>query len=179
MLGIVGLPIPDETLLVLVGYLVMKGTLQAVPAFATALAGTIGGITVSYLLGRTGGVHLIRRYGTKLHITGNNVTLVRRWFDRIGKWTLLIGYFIPGLRHVIAIVAGASGLQTRSFAIFAYSGAFIWSSIFISIGYIVGREWRVLMEAIRGLQLTVVLIMAIAGVLYILLLKRMSRKHSR
>ena len=39
LLGIVGLPVPDETMLVFCGYLVFKGTLHPIPAFFTALAG--------------------------------------------------------------------------------------------------------------------------------------------
>jgi len=39
MLGIVGLPVPDETLLTFVGYLSFKGTLRLEPAVATAFLG--------------------------------------------------------------------------------------------------------------------------------------------
>ena len=43
--GIVGLPVPDETLLTFTGYLVFKGHLSLPLAFATALAGSACGIT--------------------------------------------------------------------------------------------------------------------------------------
>src|SRR3989442_15546926 len=46
MLGIIGLPIPDETLLVFSGYLIFKGTLEPVFTFSMAFLGSVTGITV-------------------------------------------------------------------------------------------------------------------------------------
>ncbi len=54
-LGIVGLPVPDETLLLLSGYLVFKGELHALPTALAALSGSITGVSLSYLLGRVPG----------------------------------------------------------------------------------------------------------------------------
>jgi membrane protein DedA with SNARE-associated domain len=43
---------------------------------------------------------------------------------------------------VIAIVAGSSGLEYRTFALFAYTGAFFWTAIFITAGYYLGERWQ-------------------------------------
>ena len=56
--GIVGLPVPDETLLTFTGYLVFKGHLSLPLACAAAFAGSTCGITISYTLGRTFGLAL-------------------------------------------------------------------------------------------------------------------------
>ena len=47
MLGIAGLPIPDETILSFVGYLIYKGHLQLFPALTAAFFGSVSGITLS------------------------------------------------------------------------------------------------------------------------------------
>ena len=88
-LGVVGLPIPDETLLVFTGYLIFRGTLTPVGAFPAALAGTWTGISGSYLLGRTLGAGAVHRYGKYIHVTEDRLAYVHRWFDRIGHWTLV------------------------------------------------------------------------------------------
>src|SRR5580692_11199589 len=54
MLGVVGLPIPDETLLVFCGYLISKGDMKPLPAWLTAVAGSWCGITLSCTNGLTG-----------------------------------------------------------------------------------------------------------------------------
>ncbi len=143
VLGVVGLPVPDEFLLTGCGFLIYQGHLRAVPAFASALAGSMSGITCSYLIGRTVGWKFLHsRFGKWLHISDERVRLVHDWFDRIGHWALMIGYFVPGVRHFTAIVAGTSKLEYRSFALFAYCGALVWVSTFLFIGHHFGSRWQ-------------------------------------
>ena len=144
VMGIVGLPIPDETLLALVGFLVQQGSLHPIPAFATAFAGSICGISISYTIGRIGGVYVLHRYGPRLHLSEALLARVHNWFGRVGKWSLIAGYFIPGIRHAVALVAGASELKIRDFCIFAYTGALLWVTSFLSLGYFFGKEWQML-----------------------------------
>jgi membrane protein DedA with SNARE-associated domain len=141
-LGIVGLPVPDETLLTVAGYLVAQGRLHPVPAFVAALAGSICGITISYRLGSTFGLGLIHRYGRYLRLREEHILRAHAWFERFGRWMLTIGYFIPGVRHVTAFAAGISELDRVSFALFAYGGALLWVSTFMGLGYWLGERWR-------------------------------------
>jgi membrane protein DedA with SNARE-associated domain len=139
--GIIGLPVPDESLLALFGYLVSTGRFQFAVTYAVASLGSLCGITLSYWIGRSGGYRLIHKYGPRFHLTEERLQKVHGWFDRIGKWALTVGYFIPGVRHFTALVAGASELQYPVFALFAYSGGLIWSLTFISLGYYLGGTW--------------------------------------
>jgi len=142
MFGIVGLPAPDETLLTFSGYLVSRGTFKLHLALLTALGGSMCGITLSYFLGRSFGIALIHRYGRYVRITEAHVNKAHTWFERIGHWGLTFGYFVPGVRHLTAYAAGMSGLEARPFALFAYSGACLWVSAFIGLGYFLGDRWQ-------------------------------------
>ena len=142
VLGIVGLPVPDETLLTFTGYLVFIGHLSPPLAFLSAFAGSACGITLSYTLGRTFGLTLIHRYGRYLRITEAHVEKAHVWFRRAGHWSLTFGYFIPGVRHFTAYAAGMSDLEYPTFALFAYSGAALWATAFISLGYLLGEQWK-------------------------------------
>jgi membrane protein DedA with SNARE-associated domain len=141
MLGIFGLPVPDETLLVFAGVLVGRGQLRPVPVLAAAFSGAAVGITVSFVVGRFAGLPLLARYGSVVHVSAAMIARVEEWFGRVGKWLLTIGYFLPGVRHLTALVAGASGLSAWTFAAFAYAGALVWVSCFVVVGYTVGDEW--------------------------------------
>ena len=169
MLGIVGLPIPDETLMVFCGYLISKGTLNPAATWLTAFAGSVCGITVSYMLGRTFGLKLIERYGKYLHFTPEKLEKVLRWFDRIGHWTLFIGYYIAGVRHFTAVVAGTSGLRPVHFGMYAYSGAAVWVTTFLTIGYFVGENWKLIAEQVhhRLAQVSAVAFAIVAVVLLV------------
>ncbi len=142
MLGIIGLPIPDEVLLTFSGYLVFKGQLALAPTIAWAFLGSVCGISASYGIGRTGGSFLVRRYGSLFHVTQEKIDRVHEWLERVGKWGLFIGYFIPGVRHLTALVAGTSRLRYPVFAAYAYAGGLFWSSTFISAGFFLGKNWK-------------------------------------
>jgi len=134
-LGIIGLPIPDETLILFTGYLIAKGTLSPFIAPLAVWGGSMTGITFSYLLGRFGGRPLALKYGNWLHITPERLDQTEKWFDKIGKWILIIGYYIPGVRHLAGFVVGTINLPYPVFAAFAYTGAFLWSATFMTLGY--------------------------------------------
>jgi membrane protein DedA with SNARE-associated domain len=69
--------------------------------------------------------------------------MVRGFFERFGRWTLVFGYLVPGVRNVAGLSAGASRLRLKSFAPYAFAGAVISSVICVSFGYIFGpqAEW--------------------------------------
>jgi len=138
MLGIVGLPIPDETLLTFSGYLIFKNQLALMPTMATAFLGSVCGITISYVIGRRLGLFFVRRVSHRLRIALDDLDKVNAWYMRWGKYTLLFGYFVPGVRH---LVAGSSNLPWVIFMPFAYMGALIWSATFLGLGYGLGETW--------------------------------------
>lgn len=142
VLGIVGLPVPDETLLTFTGYLVFRGRLRLPLAYGAALAGSLCGITLSYLLGRTFGLGLIHRFGRYVHITEARIRKAHAWFERVGHWGLTFGYFIPGVRHLTAYAAGMSEVGAKQFAFFAYLGGAMWVASFVALGYFLGEQWR-------------------------------------
>ncbi len=46
------------------------------------------------------------------------------------------------IRHLAAFMVGTSRLAPTVFAGFAYSGALIWASCFVGLGYAAGEEWQ-------------------------------------
>ena len=161
--GIVGLPVPDEWLLTFSGYLVFRRTLHFLPTFGAAFSGSACGITVSYTLGRIFDTYVLVKYGSYVHITPERLARVHSWFERRGRWTLLIGYFIPGVRHLTGYVADASELSFSNFALFAYAGAFCWAPVFITLGYFLGEEWNRVLESLHETKILLIGV-AVAGV---------------
>jgi membrane protein DedA with SNARE-associated domain len=166
MLGIVGPLIPDETILVLAGIAVHRGEFAIGNTIAVAFAGSLCGITVSYLLGRTGAIYVLERFGPLNRWIGRHMPQVEEWFQRYGKWTLFFGYFIAGVRHFTALAAGMSKVKVRTFAAYAYPGGFAWVVCFVYIGYYLGAEWENLSKRFsRGALIVagVVAVIAVVG----------------
>ena len=172
MLGIIGLPVPDETLLVFAGYLSSQGTLQLEPTVMTAFLGSVCGISVSYAIGRFLGLPALLKLRPFLHLRAEHLDQAHRWMERWGKYSLLLAYFVPGYRHLAAFVAGASLLEPTVFARFAYTGALVWASCFVALGYVAGEEWQHLIPLLHQTLQTAMLLglaLLVAGIGWLLL----------
>lgn len=166
VLGIIGLPIPDELLLTIAGALIAQGKLNPVSTPIAALAGCITGITVSYLIGRLLGKTLLKRWFMRHEWA---VERAHRWLQRFGGWLLAFGYFIPGIRHLTAITAGSGRLEYRTFAAFAYPGGALWCTVFLGLGYYAGDRWHEMLEALHGhTAMFAVIIIAALAVFFLL-----------
>jgi membrane protein DedA with SNARE-associated domain len=139
--GIIGLPVPDEFLFVFCGFLIHDHVLNLKWIWLGGALGSMCGITFSYMIGRTVGLRLLHsKLGRMMHVTDEHIEKVHKFYDRIGRWALFIGYYIPGVRHFTALVAGTSRLKYRWFAMFAYAGACVWVTTFISLGYVIASK---------------------------------------
>jgi membrane protein DedA with SNARE-associated domain len=174
-LGIIGLPVPDETLLTLTGFLIFKGELHPIPAYLSALGGTIVGISISYGIGNVGGTRALHWLARRLHIDADRHRRIQTWFSERGGWTLLVGYFVPGVRHLVALVAGSSGLPYVRFALYAYAGAAFWSACFVGAGFYLGEGWNLFPELVRPAALAIFLLALLAAAVRFLYRRRSAR----
>ena len=176
MVGVFGLPVPDETLLTFAGVLVRQGHLHFATTWTLAALGSMCGITLSYGLGRTAGASIVTRYGGWLHVTDAQIRRVEGWMEGKGRWILTIGYYIPGVRHVTAIVAGSTGVPLRIFAAYAYAGAAIWSLSFITFGWYVGERWEGALETVHRHIASLALVGGALAIVYAFVHARWVRK---
>lgn len=177
-LGVVALPVPDETLMVLAGIFIKNGELPLISTVVASFLGSMFGITLSYVIGRTAGSQVLHRYGKKFGLTEEKLQNVHNWFEHYGKWTLTFGYFIPGVRHLTGFAAGSSSLEYPTFALFAYIGASVWAATFLSIGYFLGNYWYRMIEiAERASDFTLFGLFALALLIFILWRKYKGQPH--
>jgi len=85
-LGIIALPIPDETLMLTAGFLISKGVMHFSSTVLAAYMGAICGISFSYVIGRYGGSLLVKKYGHWVRLTEDKIDRTRHWFSRLGLW---------------------------------------------------------------------------------------------
>lgn len=164
--GIVGVPVPDQLLLVVSGYLVFTKALALAPTLFAAVFGSICGITLSYLIGRCSGPYLAKtRFAARLE-------KARTHFERLGGWTLIFGCFVPGIRNLIGYTSGIMRLKPRFFAPFASVGAVVSSLTCVALGYFLGSQASWVLDSVGRLAL---LAIAAAAILFI---RRASRNGS-
>lgn len=148
-MGILGLPIPDETILTFTGFYIGEGHLNLISSILIAFLGSLSGMSISFLIGRKIGLPFLQHFGTFLHITPARLNTAQASFHRYKGLSLIFGYFVPGFRHISAYMAGISKLNFLTFLAFASVGAISWVITFISIGRFVGKDWERIGELIH------------------------------
>jgi len=137
-LGIVGLPIPDEALMTLVGYFTQNGILNYGFAIVISFTGALVGMLISYSIGRKFGRPLVKKYGKWVGLKEKRMVRVEKWMDKYGAYSLILGYFVPGLRHLTCYFSGISQMKFKTYLLFVAIGAFLWCVTFITIGKVIG-----------------------------------------
>ena len=149
MLELIALPVPGEVLMSYAGLLVFQGKLGWLMSILSADIGSSLGITIAYFIGYKLGAPFFRKHGSRIHLTPERLDKTSQWFEKYGNKMLIIGYFIPGVRHITGYFSGMMRISYRAFALYAYIGAFLWTGCFITLGKILGPKWEVFHGAIK------------------------------
>jgi membrane protein DedA with SNARE-associated domain len=167
LLEMIALPVPGEILMSYTGYLVYQNHLNWFLAIFAAGFGTSMGMTISYWIGSILGGPFIKKYGSLVHLGPKQMARTSSWFNKYGNKVLIIAYFIPGIRHITGYFSGLTRVNFRSYAIYAYAGAFFWAGTFISIGKLLGPKWdQFHNSAIKYLVIGIVIIALGVAVIY-------------
>ena len=142
MLELLALPLPGEVLMSYTGFLVYQGQLNWMLSIIIAGAGAAIGMTLSYWIGYRLGTPFFEKHGHRFHMGPKQIDKISSWFNVHGNKLLIIAYFIPGIRHITGYFSGITRISFRTYALFAYSGALLWVSVFITLGKILGPQWE-------------------------------------
>jgi membrane protein DedA with SNARE-associated domain len=140
MVGIFGIPLPDEILLCFIGYLVFHEEMRFWPATLVVIAGSSVGISVNYIIGRVSGDRLCKWLEYFFPNKLKKLKHVTEWVDRSGGIVLFFSYFVPGLRHWATVGAGVLKVSPTVGVLFIFPAAIIWSFAFICLGYHLAQE---------------------------------------
>ncbi|MBS4201415.1 VTT domain-containing protein [Bacillus sp. FJAT-49732] len=161
MLELIALPIPGEILMSYAGYLVFQGHFHWALCILAAGLGSSVGMTAAYGIGYKLGYPFIEKHGHRFHMGPDRLTRLSNWFGRHGNKMLIFGYFIPGVRHITGYFSGVTRIPFKIYMMFAYIGAFLWTSLFITIGKLLGPKWDQFHTSIKKYLLIGVLIAAV------------------
>ncbi|MGE7673044.1 VTT domain-containing protein [Lysinibacillus sp. NPDC094403] len=168
LLELLALPLPGEVLMSYTGFLVYKGDLNWILSILIAGFGSCLGMTISYWIGYKLGKPFFEKYGYRVHLGPKRLESTSLWFSKYGNKLLIIAFFIPGIRHITGYFSGVTRLPYRTYAIFAYTGAFLWVTVFISLGKILGPQWEMFHSSIKKYLIIGGIAIAIIIIVYFL-----------
>lgn len=141
-LGMIGFPLPEETLLTFVGSMTVFGAMDYFITMIICFLGTMTGMITSYSIGKKFGKPFLYKMGKWVKLTPARLVRTEQWFQKYGIWSVSFGYFVPGVRQLTSYMAGFSGVSLGKYILFAGSGALVWVATFVSLGRFVGFKFH-------------------------------------
>jgi len=171
-LGIVGIPIPDEVIVMTGGAVTANGILLVIPAFLLTYLGVISGLSLGYVLGRTMGEKIVNRLRRRQKFD-KYFMISDRLVQKYGRFALSISYILPIVRHVMPYLVGLHRMKFRHYALFAYTSGLIWTLTFFTVGRLVGKHIEEIGKLIYnyGVELLVLVLIGLTMLLIIQILK--------
>lgn len=155
-------PFPSEVVMVPAGYLVFKGEMSLLFAFAAGVGGSLVGALFNYYLCLFFGRAFISKYGKYVGITDEKMAKFEAFFDKYGEISTFNCRLIPGIRQYISLPAGLAKMHLGKFCIYTSLGAGIWVAILLALGYYIGENEELITEYLHLITLA---LLAFVGVL--------------
>jgi membrane protein DedA with SNARE-associated domain len=138
-------PIPSEIVMPLAGFTSVKGGMSLVGVILAGAFGSLAGALSWYYAGRIYGHKRMRefadRYGRWITISPEDIDRATDWFNRHGRSAVLIGRLVPGVRTLISVPAGISGMGLFPFLLYSTIGTVVWTALLAICGYILRDQW--------------------------------------
>jgi membrane protein DedA with SNARE-associated domain len=139
-LGNLGVPIPEKSILLVVGYLLWARELSLGVVFGLGVASAVLGGSLGYWLGRRFGRRAVERYGRFFAIDSRRFEMAVRLVNHSGSLGILVARFLPGIRFLVNTLAGLTGFSPVVFLLASLSGTVLYLPIPLGAGYLIGRN---------------------------------------
>jgi len=133
---IFGLFLPGDSLLFAAGVVLAQhdGELSAWLLSIAAMVVAVVGNQIGYYIGRHTGTRLLARRGGKV-LNKENLAKARDFLDRRGFWAIVLARWIPWVRTLAPMIAGAAHMDPRRFMLATTIGALAWVPTLVLAGY--------------------------------------------
>jgi membrane protein DedA with SNARE-associated domain len=78
---------------------------------------------------------VVAKWGRFVFVKGHHITKAQGYFARRGAVAVFVCRFIPGVRHVSSIPAGAAKMPLAPFMVASVVGATIWNTVLLWFGW--------------------------------------------
>lgn len=113
---------------------------------------SVAGEVIIYWAARLGGRPLIERMAARgwMRMDARRAQRTETLFSRWGVHLVIFGRILPGVRTLVSVPAGLSRMNFSLFLGAAFSGAYIWNTLLVGVGYALGFKVTLLGVSILG-----------------------------
>ena len=172
-LGIIGMPIPDEMIVMSGGFVSSVGILSVVPSFVLTYLGVVSGLSLGYILGKVFGTKVLHKLMKKKK--AKYLIKSQEMVDKYGQYALVTSYFIPVVRHIVPYLVGMNNMSFKTYALYSYTTGFVWTLVYFVLGALFGQH----IESIVAIAIEYgvyfgVIVFIVTGILYLYRKKRIT-----
>jgi membrane protein DedA with SNARE-associated domain len=173
-----GLPVPEEFIVIFAGIAANQGVLQPWPALAACLAGALLGDCLMYSIGYHFGRRLLReQHWFSRFLSPARERRIEQQIKRHGIKVFFLARFLVGLRSPVFITAGILRVPFRRFICVDLFCGIIVVSTFFGLSYVFTETIQNFMGTIRDAEiaLTAVVVAVVGGAILFFVLRRRRR----
>ena len=177
------IPFPSEVVVPPAAYKAATGEMDL---FLVVLFATIGsdiGALVNYYLAKYLGRPIVYKFaasrlGRLCLLSPEKVEKAEGYFVKNGVTSTLVGRLVPGIRQLISIPAGLSGMPVGRFLLYTTIGAGAWNVVLALLGWFIGKTVppELFAETIKSyssaIGFGIVAVLVVGGLAYYLLHRR-------
>ncbi len=142
--------------------LLSAGLLCSTENFDVNIFLLLSSVSIAAILGNFTGYATGKYFGKKIFTRDDSfffkkkhLESTRSYFHKYGGTALIVGRFLPVVRTFAPIMAGASDLSFIKFSIYNVLGAVIWVWSLIPLGFLLGRQFPLLVNEVEYIFLFV------------------------
>jgi membrane protein DedA with SNARE-associated domain len=161
VLGTLGLPFPEDGILLLSGFLTAHHVIRPLPAFLVVYSGLLMTDFLLYSVGKKYGRRIVEHKRFQKILTANRLAKLKEKFKRWGALVVFFGRHLLGLRAQIFLVAGVMRMPWKKFLIVDATSALLTITLWGGLGYVGGNSVQALKKDITNIEQIVMIIVAI------------------
>lgn len=171
-------PIPSEVILPLAGFLAGAGRMNLVLVLVLATAGSYLGALVLYWLGAAIGFERTTRWLGRLPLVDeDDFRTAADWFHRHGRSAVFFGRFVPIVRSLISLPAGADRMHLGTFSVFTIIASGVWNSGLVLLGAAFGTQYERVEQYTEWIDRVLYVVIAVVVVTFVVRRVRRVRRE--
>ncbi|QFP77683.1 DedA family protein [Deinococcus sp. AJ005] len=176
-------PIPSELILPSAGFAASRGDLSFLGVVLAGTLGSVLGTLPLYYIGRVFSeerlVAWADRHGRWLGLRGRDIRKADEWFDRHGPKAVLFGRMVPGIRSLLNLPAGMSGMALPTFVLYSAIGSALWAALLTGAGYLLGDHYEKVGEYMAPASKTILAALLIAAAVWFVRRRQAARSAAQ
>ena len=162
--GAIGLPLPEDLILIISGLLAHQGRVNLELVFIFCYAGILLGDIIIFLIGKKFGTALFQKEWFRKRITNKRLRKTRIRLERKSFPMIFFARHVPYLRTVTFLTCGAVKMKPLTFILSDALSALVSAPIMIGLGYFASESFDAVSNSVNMVY-RVLFVLAVAAII--------------